>query len=489
MLAPLRRSSSSSGPPPEGRTRRSYVFAVSALAAFSIALMVQRDMGADYLATATLTPEEAESQSSQAIEKEARRIERALTTSEIIRQAASEAGLRLENDAVPGDASAAQAAKMAKIRGRLTVQRSKVVDGLATVRVSFTGTEQEPTLRMVNALAQQAAHTQSSVNGSLTANQQAAPAAEHAAAAAAQDLAESRRKRDAFVAVNEKILTGAPASRTPALPTLETPTDVNRETEAAVRQRVRQLDRRLEDLQSVRKQLLASMTPEHPHYQLVRDQIAQLQSEIDDANRSLSQSNPPRQPSVAVSQILVEQRQQALLEELAMLERSVVVKKERYELLAREAAEARRPTVAQPARELWRVEPADSARRVPRPTSLPSVLVALAIGIVAGSATLLIGGAIRTINRAGDVEDLLHVRLLGTLPDTGEVVAGRSRLSHRPSRWVLLVSEATLAIFLAAMVIVALRNHEFATQIVSDPLSGLAEGVRRLPAAFGGPVL
>jgi hypothetical protein len=177
------------------------------------------------------------------------------------------------------------------------------------------------------------------------------------------------------------------------------------------------------------------------------------------------------------------------LDELAILERSVVVNKDRQERLASQAAEAHRLALAQPARELWRVEAAEIARRVPRPTSLPSVLVATAIALVVGSATLLIGGAIRTIDRGADVEDILHVRLLGSLSDSGEVIAGRARVSHRPSRWVLLASEATLAVFLAAMVIVALLNHDFAAQIVSDPLSGLAEGVRRLPAAFGGPVL
>jgi hypothetical protein len=46
-----------------------------------------------------------------------------------------------------------------------------------------------------------------------------------------------------------------------------------------------------------------------------------------------------------------------------------------------------------------------------------------------------------------------------------------------------------LALFLGAMVLVALKNHEFARQIAADPLSGLAEGVRRLPSLFGGPVL
>ncbi|MCE9555139.1 MAG: hypothetical protein K8T91_17450 [Planctomycetes bacterium] len=443
---------------------------------------------------ATLTTEETDGQPSQAIEKEARGIERVLTTSETIRQAASDAGLRLETDVVGAKPRIQTATTITEIRRCLTVQRSKVVDGVATINISFTGTEQQPTLRLVNALAQQAARTQSSVGRSSSASQQAATAAEQATASAAQDLAEARRKRDTFIATHQKILTAPLASQVPAIPPAEAPTEASREAEAALRQRVRQLDSRLEGLQTVRKQLLASMTPEHPHYQLVRDQIVQLQAEIDDANKSLAPAKSPGQASAADSQALATQRQlaqkqQELLEELAILERSVVVKKDRHDTLAREAAEARRLALAQPARELWRVEAAENARRVPRPTSLPSLLVALAIAVVVGSATLLIGGAIRTIDRAADVEELLQVRLLGSLPDAGEVISGRPRVSHLSSRWVLLASEATLAIFLAAMVIVALRNHEFAAQIVSDPLSGLAEGVRRLPAAFGGPVL
>ena len=464
------------------------MFAVSALAAFAVALMVQRDMGADFVAVAKITCTETEGLSLQAMDKSATSLERSLTTADVIRAAAGDAGMALESEA--GKTTRAPAMTFEDVRNRTSVLRSLDTHGVASVSVSYTGGEQQSTLRLVNALAQQAVRQQQFVSQRTSARAQAAAAAEQAAHAAAQDFVEARRQRDAFATTNEKLLAAQFPMEEPALAPPEQPSDVEREADTAARQKVRQMDSRLEELKGIRRRLLSSMTPEHPHYQLVRDQIAQLQSEIDEVNRTLKPAQPPR-PALALDPQAqaARQRQQKLLAELGTLERGVVEAKVRHETLARDAAEARRMVASQLTGDLWRVEAAEVAQRVPRRTTVPSVLIALAIALMAGSATLLIGGAIRTIDRAADVGELLNVKLLGSLPDSGETVAGRTRAKRRPSRFVLTACELTLGLFLVAMAVVALSNRDFAAQIVVDPLSGLAEGVRRLPATFGGPVL
>jgi len=473
-----------------GRLRRTYVFAVSALAAFVVALAVQRDMGCDYQTTARLSAGETPTASVPRSAKELRELESLITASETIRQAAREAGIRLQDQDDVHQAEPAMPT-VADIRRQLTAERIKTPQDCVELSVALTGADEKLSIQMVNAVARQAAQLQQMSTRSRSEAQKAADTAEKAARAAAQDWAEARRKRDTFVAANERLLAAATEPVPPAVP--QPPPQPVPTVNNATRQRIAELTSRLQAQEVVRKQLLAKMTPEHPHYQLMRDQIAQLQAEIDDANRSLIPTEPAL-PAVTADPTALSERssppqgQSALLAELGRLEQHVVALRQQQETLVRAATEARRLAESQVPAETWTVHPADSARRINRPTSVPGVLLSLAIGILAGSATLLIGGAIRTISQASDIE-ALGVRLLGTLPDQADVMAGASRLRHGPSRWVLWASEATLLLFLAAMVLVAFKNHDFARQIAADPLSGLAEGVRRLPSLFGGPVI
>jgi len=472
-----------------GRLRRSYVFAVSALAAFVVTLAVQRDMGSDYQATAGLLTERSRTETVETSAKDVREMERLLVANETIRQAAREAGLPVQDDSHQFEPAAPT---VADIRRQLVVQRSSASHDQIELSVTYSGAEERSAVRMVNAVAQQAVRSHQLASSRRSEAQKAADAAEKAARVAAQDWAETRRKRDTFVAVNEKLLTATPEP-SPPLVQKTAPSETPPAVSDATRQRIADLTSRLQAQEVVRKQLLATMTTEHPHYQLVRDQIAQLQAEIAEANRSLVPAEPAKaavavQPSASPAPTQPLPTQQALLAELGRLEQNVVAARQQHESLVRAATEARRLAELQSTPEAWVVTPSEDARRLSRPTSVPGVLLALAIGILAGSATLLMGGAIRTLSQAADVE-ALGLSVLGTVPERGEPVAGASRMCHRPSRWVLWASEATLALFLGAMVIVALKNHEFAMQIAADPLSGLAEGLRRLPSVFGGPVI
>lgn len=475
-----------SGPTRAGRLRRFYVFAVSALAAFAIALALQRDMTADYIATATLT---AAPGAARQADSNLRSMKQALVAGDTIRAAASDAGLALatsDADSEPRDS----ALSVEEIRQRLKLHAGQNRDGGAAIAVAWTGPSERATVGLLNALSRQAVQQLARHNEDTIADQQAIAAAERGSIAATQDVADAKRKRDVFVAENERLLSMPVAADGPSLPTTDESPARSAAANEQARQRVSEVDRRLEEMQRVRRQLLTSMTPDHPHFQLVRDQISQLQAEIEEANRSLAPAKPPvREVANDVAAQRQQQRQQQLMQHLAMLESSVATAKTRQEDATRKLADLRRAAASRLPQETWRIEPAQTAQCIPRRTSPAAFLLSLTLGLAAGSATLLLGGATRLIQRAAEIPQLLHVPLLASLADAGEPVPGRARAAHRPSRWILLASEATLALFLGAMLIVALTNHDFATQVANDPLAALAEGVRRLPATFGGPIL
>jgi hypothetical protein len=471
-----------------GRVRRSYVFAVSALATFAVALMIQRDMGADYAATATLTADEPDGLTVQTMEKQTRMLERALTSAELIRIAAEDAGMDLTGASSNNESASAAPLSVDDIRRRLTIVRGRGADGCAEVSATYMGHEESSAIRLINSLARQGARQQRQPVQSPSSTEQAAAAAEQSAAKAAAELARARSDRDDFASANEKLLTARLPAEGPVLPSAAETGDSSQQVDLAVRKQIGQLQERKEELKVARQRLLSTMTPDHPHHQMLRDQVAQLQTDIDEASRSLAPA-PPLPARTADSLAKVRARQQKLLAELASRDEAVNSAKGRLDVAQSEAADARRLAVRPAVADVWRVDEAEAARRVPHRTTLPSVLIAMAVGIVAGSATLLTFAAVRTIDRPGDVELALHVRLLGALEDAGQPVAGRRRSTQRATRFALLASEATLALCLAAMIMVALLNKDFAAQIVSDPLAGLAEGVRRLPAAVRGSIL
>lgn len=474
---------------------RYYYFFVAALAAFVLVLALGREHRGQYVATAIIQPvKNAPAFRPLALDD----IRREILDEKVIANACDELRQAGYHKSVAHDPSV--------VAGDLTIQphAERGVGGL--VSVTYRGPDRDVARQMVNQLcdafvSERSEFDQLSVSAELRKKSVEASAATEQAASR---LTAARQELFLF----EEEHGEAPADNAVRFPA---PSDADEESEGQTPERqsssdsasklkelaarVSKLSEELTELERQRTSLMASKTPHHPEvvalnakiqslrYQLVaadtlKKEAEQRQAggaspaETSLATDSASTTDSSNTPSTSAESI--EAERQTLVAAVAEAEREFLQLSEAEQ----GAADAFEQLEAQAT---WSTKPADEVVYRSRATPLALLLISGALAMVTGSSMVFAAGTlVQTIDNATEAERVLGVPVVGTISVAAEPHEGNPRLRARIVRGAILCCEIVLGLFLFGMLLSAMLTDDFASQLRTDPLSALADGVAQL---------
>lgn len=496
---------------------RAYYFMVAALGMFVLVLALGREHRGHHAATAKLRPV-----------REAAAF-RALSLDEI--------QSRLIDEAKPEDSPLSRLNLSIRVQpaadgpsGDRLASNGQAGDRPAgeDVLVTYAGADGDVARETVNQLCQAFAARRSeadhlAVSGSLMREQ-------HAANVAVEDCQARRdtaqQQLDDFDAEHGETLANTPIALplpnvpVPNLPVPNLPEEddedsvavdvtaaANTAAEQASNEQLQVLDRQVQilsgqlaDQERIRRQYEARMTVQHPKIVAVNEKIAALREHLSSAQlelereEQLAELNTPvdeiATEEIAVDDIPVDEAVEIepagpSVEELES-QRAVLLAALQKAQLEWDAATERQEAASEDLAncqfaETWAFEPADVTLYKSPPTPLALLVLSGALAMVAGSGMLFAAsGVVRTVDSVVDAERVLGVPVIGQMKVAGEARPENYRSRARFVRYSLLFFEITLGVFLFGMLLSAMLADDFASQLRTDPLSAMADGLARL---------
>jgi hypothetical protein len=510
--------------PQPARRGALYLFCVLVAAVFVVVVAMGREKAGKFKATAVLLGTSKVSEQAPSLES----VQQKFVNSALIREALDEVFTSVSADATPPAS--------ADVRQSLGVgQNPDTTSQRTTISVTYSGSSADRAQEIVNKICDvfvRHENAGSVVEQPAEQNEmrrhEAVPA-DAAQQQAEQNLLDAQARLEAFdqeyasaLAAPQREL-GLPAKdeTSPVVeqpkpqPKVDSELQPQRSSKAEpteAEQKITQLESEITSRNQQLNALLGTMTREHPLVKTILGEISGFESQISalrakaktNTKPGVPAENAPIAPSSGQAQLALEpdhperitapksdvaplstepmlssQERKQLLAVRAELEQHVRDAEQELQLakgVERQQWEQQFATDPVPS---WDVEHATTAQRVYTPTK-PSLLVfALVLGLVAGGGLLIAGTGPATINTPAAAQSAVSVPVIGNVPEP----LGRSLdQPKRPiaMRILVLCAETTLFVFLAAMIVAALSDKQFASQLRADPLAALADGVRHV---------
>ena len=451
---------------------RIYYFLVAALGVFVIVLALGRDHRGVYSATAAVQPiqETAASRSLTFDEIKLR-----LCDEEIIVQAVEE--LR---DA--GFDKGDELGRLA-IAKNIFVQRSDDQDG---VSVTYTSSDGDAARMTVDRLCEVYVRRQSeadhlAMSGTLMQQQQAANLAlrqaEERRDAAQRNLTEfDDGHDDANHFLQASLTTESDAAETTADATGE---KVREQGTKELERQIQILSGQLADQQRIRRQLESRMTAQHPQIVDVDVKIDALREQLKKARLELAQEQELETIAAEIesSKPSVEEIESERAVLLAVLKNA----EQQWERCSQQQHDVSERISNSEYTETWSFVSAEVAQYRSAATPLALLVLSGALAMVGGSGMLFAAsGMVQTIDTVADVQRVLGIPVVGEVKVAAEPRQQNLQACARFVRFAILFFEITLGVFLLGMLLSAMLVDDFSSQLRTDPLSAMADGLSRL---------
>jgi hypothetical protein len=447
-----------------------YAFAVLALAAFVLIVSLRREGKPRFQAAAVLHCVPVD----QDPPPETRQLQDWLTDATSLQHAIDHVQLSVPDVAVQLDP--ASVAKRLVLRSKPRPGQSLAFD------VSYTGSNDVVAMALVNRICNQLVHERK-----LAREKAANDATRDIYAVAVQRRQQAERAlhdaEERLKAFLEASFTALQAAPTKAAEPQESPGEDPRvEVEPT---RLAKLITRLETLEREREEHLERMTLQHPRVIELAAEITALQSQIErvrEQNQDLTElaDHPIAGRANGGETDQDKMRRQSLADEHLELKQAVertegaLAAAREEELRQRKALHHRQPSPS------WHVDPAVAARALPRSVPPSVILMATVLGMTTSGGLLLAFGGSQTIGCTADAESVLALPVLGTVTVPALARHETAALSPTPRQWLVYGAETVLSVFILAMVLSAVLDGSFASQLRGNPLAALTDGVGHL---------